>query len=81
VGHRESPAKSVAFTTGGEALVTAFADGVVNITSAKDGQLWHALDVDSEISTVQISPDGTLLALGLANGRVHLWGIVSEGEA
>ena len=81
---------SVVFSSDGENLVTGLGDNTVKIWQASDGTMiksfeGHKEDTtkkdegDPEITSVAISPDGSIVAAGSTDGTVSMWQI-SDGN-
>jgi WD40 repeat protein len=45
------------------------------IWETANGQEIRRIDLGSDVLSVAISPDGRILAIGSADGTVHLWSI------
>ncbi|MET8545190.1 hypothetical protein ABZW03_31815, partial [Kitasatospora sp. NPDC004799] len=66
------PVAALAFDRAGRTLVSADEDGALRVHDARDGALRAATGVGARIepTAVALSPDGTLLAVGTADGRL-----------
>lgn len=66
----------VVFTPGGEIIATALRDGRIVFLDSKDLSNIGSLKHNGEVNSLAFSPDGGLLAAGVAeagNGMVYIW--------
>jgi len=85
-GRRKWHCSSVAFTPDGHLIACTFSslgatDHVV-IFEVKSGEEKRALPVDSatSVNAIRFSPNGLVLALGMADGAVNMWQLVGEDQ-
>jgi WD40 repeat protein len=72
--------KALVFTEEGAALAVGSEDGVIRRFDVESGGPRGALPPlvqESGVWTLALSPDGTVLAAGCEDGRIHLWGHTS----
>lgn len=62
---------SVGFAEGGATAVTADADGFVRLWNISDGIAKREYRLNAPVTALAISPQGTLIAAGLANGEIR----------
>ncbi len=65
--------RDVEFSSDGQRLATASADGEVKIWRVGDGTLMQTLTHPSGVTSVAFSPDGEWLATGADDGQVRRW--------
>ncbi|MBL8812227.1 MAG: protein kinase [Planctomycetaceae bacterium] len=63
------------FDKTGETLVTVSSDGMIGFTKNTGEEQILRTTGSEKITTAQLSPDGTMLALGVATGQLHLAGV------
>ena len=62
---------NAAFVDGGATVVTAGSDGSVRLWSTSDGAVKREYRLSAPVTALAISPQGVLIAAGLANGEIH----------
>ena len=72
-----SPLRSGVTATGGDAVVTATADGVVRLFDGRTGALRRSLVAGRPIATAALTPDRGTIALGGPDGRVQLFSLAT----
>lgn len=77
----DTPVKAIAFSTSGQWLASATADGSVHLHEHLSSRATTTLSETSQIEVIAISPDETKLATGGADGFVHLWNIATGKES
>jgi WD40 repeat protein len=64
---------------GADRVVTAGADGFARLWQAADGKQLAAMDtLDTELTCLAVTPDGSLIAAGSSSGGMHVWN--AEGQ-
>lgn len=79
-GH-EGPVWGMRFTDDGETLVTAGDDGTVRIWDLATGTGTEVGDAGMVLQSLDVSPDGSLVAAGDIDGVIHLWDRDEPGAA
>lgn len=70
----EAAISSVTFSLRGFCVVASI-DGTLSIHDIPNSEVLACLKIDEAISSIQLHPDGLILAVGLQNGRIRLYDI------
>ena len=65
----------MAYSPDGSLLFASFWDKTLRIYSAQNSSLLKELNFDYNVRDLDVSPDGSRLAISLDDGTVRLWGI------
>lgn len=65
--------KDIAFTPDGNVIAIATVTSGIQLFDAVDGKRYENSIDETGATSVEFSPDGTILAYGKLNGTIHLW--------
>ena len=80
-GRHTSRVNGVAFSPGGDQVVTSSNDATLRIWDTLSSVQLQIIAHPNQASSVAWSQDGQLLASGGIDGNIHLWAILSSGVA
>ena len=74
-GRHWNNVSTVVFTNDSKHLITGSGDGTVALRDAETGKLLRSIEFPAHVVDLAVSPEGSLLAVGIFDGSVELWDI------